>query len=44
MKQALADLLTHLEQTVVPCGRLGTGLTDEEVDAARAAVAQDMGR
>ena len=36
-KQALADLLTQLEQTEI------TGVTQEEIDAARAEVARDMG-
>jgi hypothetical protein len=37
-KQALADLLTRLEQeTNVP------GVTQAEIDAARAEVARDMG-
>jgi sulfur carrier protein ThiS len=36
-KQALADLLTQLEQTDI------TAVTREEIDAARAEVAGDMG-
>jgi hypothetical protein len=36
-KQALMDLLTQLEQTEV------TGATQEEIDAARAEVARDIG-
>ena len=36
-KQALADLLNQLEQTEI------TGVTQEEIDAARAEVARDMG-
>jgi hypothetical protein len=36
-KQALADLLTQLEQTEI------TGVTQEEIDAARAEVSRDMG-
>jgi hypothetical protein len=36
-KQALADLLTRLEETDV------TGVTQEQIDAARAEVARDMG-
>ena len=43
-KQALADLFTRLEQeTDIPYGSSGTGLTQEEIDAARAEVARDMG-
>ena len=43
-KQALADLLTRLEiDTDVAYGVGGTGLTQAEIDAARAAVAKDMG-
>ena len=42
-KQALADLLSRLEETEVPYGHSGTGLTQEEIDAARGEVAQDMG-
>jgi hypothetical protein len=37
-------LLTRLEgHTDIPYGESGTGLTEDEVDAARAAVARDMG-
>ena len=36
-KQALADLLTRLEETDI------TGVTQEEIDAARQEVARDMG-
>lgn len=43
-KQALADLLTRLEQeTSIPYGSSGEGLTQDEIDAARAEVAADMG-
>jgi hypothetical protein len=43
-KQALADLLTRLEtETDVPYGASGTGLTQAEIDTARAEVARDMG-
>ena len=43
-KQALTDLLTQLEtSTDVPYGASGTGLTQGEIDAARAEVAKDMG-
>ena len=43
-KQALADLFTRLEtDTDVPYGASGTGLTQEEIDSARAEVAKDMG-
>jgi hypothetical protein len=43
-KQALTDLLSRLEVcTDVPYGGSGTGLTQNEIDAARAAVARDMG-
>lgn len=43
-KQALMDLLTRLEtETDVPNGASGTGLPQEEIDAARAEVAKDMG-
>lgn len=43
-KQALADLLTSLERyTDVAYGTSGTGLTQDEIDAAAAAVAKDMG-
>ena len=43
VKQALTDLLGQLEQTEVPYGRSGTGLTQDEIDQARAEVAKDMG-
>ena len=36
-KQALADLLTRLEETDI------TGVTQEEIDSARQEVARDMG-
>lgn len=36
-KQALMDLLTRLEQSDI------TGVTQEEIDAARQEVARDMG-
>jgi hypothetical protein len=43
-KQALTDLLTRLEgHTDIPYGKSGTGLTQDEIDAARAEVAHDMG-
>jgi hypothetical protein len=43
-KQALADLFTRLEQeTDIPRGSSGTGLTQEEIDEARAQVARHMG-
>jgi hypothetical protein len=43
-KQALADLATALEmQTEALYGAGGSGITQEEVDAARADVARDMG-
>ncbi len=43
-KQALTDLLTRLEvSTDVPYGESGTGLTQHEIDVARAEVAKDMG-
>jgi hypothetical protein len=43
-KQALVDLLTRLEaDTDVPYGSSGTGLTQAEIDTARADVAKDMG-
>jgi hypothetical protein len=43
-KQALTDLCTQIEaQTRVPYGKAGTGLTQEEIDQARAEVAKDMG-
>jgi hypothetical protein len=43
-KQALADLLSRLEDTTdVPYGDSGKGLTQQEIDTARAAVAKDMG-
>jgi hypothetical protein len=44
VKQALADLLTSLEQeTDVPHGVSGSGLTQLEIDAARREVSKDMG-
>jgi hypothetical protein len=43
-EQALTDLLTTLERdTDVEYGTGGSGLTQEEIDAARADVAKDMG-
>jgi hypothetical protein len=43
-EQALTDLLTRLEgHTDIPYGKSGTGLTQDEIDAARAEVAHDMG-
>ena len=42
-KQALTDLLARLEDTDVPYGASGTGLTQDEIDAARADVGKDMG-
>jgi hypothetical protein len=43
-KQALTDLLTQLEsQTSIPYGESGTGLTEDEINSARAEVAKDMG-
>jgi hypothetical protein len=43
-RQALADLLTRLEgYTDIPYGASGTGLTQDEIDAARAEVAKDVG-
>ncbi len=43
-KQALTDLLSRLEaDTDVPYGMSGTGLTQDEIDASRAAVSKDMG-
>jgi hypothetical protein len=43
-KQALSDLLSRFEvDTEVPYGRSGEGLTQEEIDSARAAVSRDMG-
>lgn len=43
-KQALMDLFTRLEgYTNVPYGSSGTGLTQEEIDEARAQVAKDVG-
>lgn len=43
-KQALADLATALEtQTEAVYGAGGSGITQVEVDAARADVARDMG-
>jgi hypothetical protein len=42
-KQALTDLLSRLEgYTDVPYGASGDGLTQAEIDEARAAVAKDM--
>ena len=42
-KQALTDLLARLENdTDVPYGSAGTGLTQVEIDAARAEVAASM--
>ena len=43
VKQALTDLLSRLEETETPYGSSGTGLTQEEIDIARAEVAKDMG-
>ncbi|MCU1468795.1 MAG: hypothetical protein JWM72_4723 [Actinomycetia bacterium] len=43
-KQALTDLLTRIEgYTDIPYGGSGSGLTDDEIDTARAEVARDMG-
>jgi hypothetical protein len=42
-KQALADLLSRLEQTNVPYGESGSGLTQDEINTARTEVARDMG-
>ncbi|MEX0698947.1 MAG: hypothetical protein WD354_04365 [Acidimicrobiia bacterium] len=43
-KQALADLLARLEvDSDVPYGESGTGLTQEEIDTARAEVGKHMG-
>lgn len=43
-RQALVDLLTRLEtETDVPYGEGGTGLTQDEIDVAHAAVSKDMG-
>jgi hypothetical protein len=43
-KQALTDLCTQIEaQTGVQYGKAGTGLTQKEIDQARAEVAKDMG-
>lgn len=43
VKQALTDLLGRLEtETDVPYGASGTGITQEEIDQARAEVAKDM--
>lgn len=43
-KQALADLLTRLEgYSDVPYGESGAGLTQREIEEARADVARDMG-
>ena len=44
VKQALTDLLTRIEtETDVPYGASGTGLTQDEIDAARHEVSKDMG-
>ncbi len=43
VKQALTDLLTRLEEASVGYGSSGSGLTQEEIDAARAEVSRDMG-
>lgn len=44
VKQALADLLGRLEvDTDVPYGLSGSGLSQDEIDAARAEVSKDMG-
>ena len=43
VKQALTDLLTRIEQTAVPYGSSGSGITQEEIDVARAEVSKDMG-
>ena len=44
VKQALTDLLARLEQeTDVPYGVSGSGLTQTEIDTARAEVSEDMG-
>jgi hypothetical protein len=42
-KQALADLLSQLEQTDVPLGESRTGITQEEIDRARGELARNMG-
>lgn len=43
-KQALTDLLTRIEgYTDIPYGTSGTGLTQTEIDTARAEVSKDMG-
>lgn len=43
-KQALMDLLTRLEaETGIQYGTSGKGLTQDEIDIARAEVARDMG-
>lgn len=43
-KQALNDLFTRLEhETDISYGASGTGLTQDEIDSARAEVAKDMG-
>jgi hypothetical protein len=43
-KQALTDRLTHLEgDTDIPYGASGTGLTEAQINVARAEVAKDMG-
>lgn len=42
-QQALMDLLNRLEtDTDVPYGESGTGLTQEEINAAQVAVSKDM--
>ena len=43
VKQALTDLLSRLEETAIPYGASGQGLTGDEIDAARVDVSQDMG-
>ena len=43
VKQALTDLLSRLEETAIPYGSSGQGLTEEEIDAARVEVSKDMG-
>lgn len=43
VKQALTDLLSQLEQTEVPYGASGDGLTEEEIAAASDAITRDMG-
>ena len=42
VKQALADLLTRLEEAAVGYGSSGSGLTQEEIDAARAEASREM--